>query len=74
MRDYSPSVFLDASGQQYSLLVVFKPEIGDVVVMDGAGIRQLDYTTQFNDLVARGQIVYTDAGGKMDSALHRPGG
>lgn len=43
-------------------------------MLDIKQVRQLDYQSSLNDLVVRGSLVYTDAGGVMDSALYEPGG
>ena len=43
-------------------------------MLDIAQVKQVDYQTSLNDLVARGSFVYTDAGGMLDNTLYEPGG
>ena len=74
MRDYNSSTFIDAAGQQYQLLMSFTPSRGQTVMLDIKQVRQLDYQSSLNDLVVRGSLVYTDAGGMLDNSLYEPGG
>jgi len=74
MRDYNSSTFVDASGQQYQLLMSFTPARGQTVMLDIAQLKQLDYQTSLNDLVTRGSFVYADHGGMLDNSLYEPGG
>jgi len=74
MRDYSPAIFMDAADQRYQLLATFTPAGGQTIMLDIAQLQQFDYQTSFNDLIVRGSLVYTDAGGMLDSALYQPGG
>lgn len=54
MREYNSSTFVDASGQQYQLLMSFTPSFGETVMLDIKQLKQLDYQTSLNDLVVRG--------------------
>lgn len=74
MREYNSSTFVDAAGQQYQLLMSLSPALGDNIMLDVKQVRQVDYQTSLNDLVTRGQLIYTDAGGVMDNSLFEPGG
>jgi len=74
MREYNSSTFIDAAGQQYQLLMSFSPAVGDNIMLDIKQVKQVDYQTSLNDLVTRGQLVYTDVGGMMDDSLFEPGG
>lgn len=74
MKDRGSSIFVDASGQQYQLLLSFTPAYGSTIMLDIAQVLQIDYQTSLNDLVTRGCLIYTDLGGMLDSSLYEPGG